>query len=304
MSSAHLAAAKLFSVKGLTAVVTGGGTGIGLMATQALAANGAKVYIIGRRQEKLENVVKTYGGDKVSGEIIPLQGDVTSKDDLKRLAEEVKSREGGIHILINNAGISGEVTKLAPLNTAQEIFDAHWKEQTIEGWTDVFRTNVFALFYSTIAFLPLLEKNTWGKDAAGKEICENYQTGVVNITSISGLIKAAQNHFAYNASKAAATHLQRMLATEIGPKTGIRFNAIAPGVFPSEMTGSGSDENNKTSLEGEFDPKSLNVPADRAGTDEDMAGTILYLCSRAGQYTNGVILPVDGGTLSTNPSSY
>ncbi|GAA5905578.1 hypothetical protein JCM5296_003108 [Sporobolomyces johnsonii] len=304
MSSAHLAAAKLFSVKGLTAVVTGGGTGIGLMATQALAANGAKVYIIGRRYEKLENVVKTYGGDKVSGEIIPLQGDVTSKDDLKRLAEEVKSREGGIHILINNAGISGEVTKLAPLNTAQEIFDAHWKEQTIEGWTDVFRTNVFALFYSTIAFLPLLEKNTWGKDAAGKEIYENYQTGVVNITSISGLIKAAQNHFAYNASKAAATHLQRMLATEIGPKTGIRFNAIAPGVFPSEMTGSGSDENNKTSLEGEFDPKSLNVPADRAGSDEDMAGTILYLCSRAGQYTNGVILPVDGGTLSTNPSSY
>ncbi|GAA5933537.1 hypothetical protein JCM1841_006345 [Sporobolomyces salmonicolor] len=304
MSSAHLAASKLFSVKGLTAVVTGGGTGIGLMATQVLAANGAKVYIIGRRTEKLENVVKTYGGDKISGEIIPLQGDVTSKDDLKRLAEEVKSREGGIHILVNNAGISGEVTKLAPLNTAQEIFDAHWKEQTMEGWTDVFRTNAFALFYSTIAFLPLLEKNTWGKDPAGKEIYENYQTGVVNITSISGLVKSAQNHFAYNASKAAATHLQRMLATEIGPKTGIRFNAIAPGVFPSEMTGSGSDENNKTSLEGEFDPKSLNVPANRAGTDEDMAGTILYLCSRAGQYTNGVILPVDGGTLSTNPSSY
>ncbi|GAA5949769.1 hypothetical protein JCM21900_003287 [Sporobolomyces salmonicolor] len=304
MSSAHLAASKLFSVKGLTAVITGGGTGIGLMATQVLAANGAKVYIIGRRMEKLENVVKTYGGDKISGEIIPLQGDVTSKDDLKRLAEEVKSREGGIHILVNNAGISGEVTKLAPLNTAQEIFDAHWKEQTMEGWMDVFRTNAFALFYSTIAFLPLLEKNTWGKDPAGKEIYENYQTGVVNITSISGLIRSAQNHFAYNASKAAATHLQRMLATEIGPKTGIRFNAIAPGVFPSEMTGSGSDENNKTSLEGEFDPKSLNVPANRAGTDEDMAGTILYLCSRAGQYTNGVILPVDGGTLSTNPSSY
>ena len=90
------------------------------------------------------------------------------------------------------------------------------------------------------------------------------------------------------------------------------------------MTGSGSDDKNKTSLEGEFDPKSLKVPADRAGTEEDMAGTVLYLSSRAGQCascfppvpssrvltieriadTNGVIIPVDGGTLSTNPSSY
>lgn len=82
------------------------------------------------------------------------------------------------------------------------------------------------------------------------------------------------------------------------------FVRAAPGVFPSEMTGSGSDENNKTSLENQFDPKSLGVPADRAGSEEDMAGTILYLASRAGQYTDGVIIPVDGGTLSTNPSSY
>lgn len=70
------------------------------------------------------------------------------------------------------------------------------------------------------------------------------------------------------------------------------------------MTGSGSDENNKTSLENQFDPASLGVPCDRAGSEEDMAGTILYLVGRSGQYTDGVILPVDGGTLSTNPSAY
>lgn len=70
------------------------------------------------------------------------------------------------------------------------------------------------------------------------------------------------------------------------------------------MTGSGSDENNKTSLEGEFDPSSMNLMAKRAGSEEDMGGTILYLASRAGQYTTGTYIPVDGGALAANPSAY
>ncbi|GAA5976621.1 hypothetical protein JCM11641_005643, partial [Rhodosporidiobolus odoratus] len=97
-SSANFLAKNLFSTKGLIAFVTGGGTGIGLMATQALAANGARVYITGRRQEVLDNVVKTYGPG-VEGQIIALPGDITKKDDIKRLAEEIKKREGGLHIL-------------------------------------------------------------------------------------------------------------------------------------------------------------------------------------------------------------
>jgi len=273
------------------------------MATQALSANGAKVYILGRREEYLATVVEKYGKG-IEGEIVPIPGDVTNKDDIKRIAKEIGEREGGIHLLVNNAGISGEVTKLDKLETAQDFSDAHLKEQTFEGWDDVFRTNATSGFMMSMAFLPLLEKFTKGGDPKGKAIYEDYRTGIINITSISGLVKKAQNHFAYNASKAAANHLQRMLATEVGAKFGIRINSIAPGVFPSEMTGSGSDENNKTSLENQFDPKSLGVPADRAGTEEDMAGTVLYLASRAGQYTDGVIIPVDGGTLSTNPSSY
>ncbi|GAA5913045.1 SDR family NAD(P)-dependent oxidoreductase [Sporobolomyces salmoneus] len=302
MSSAHLAASKLFSVKGLVAVVTGGGSGIGLMATQALVENGAKtVYIVGRRAEYLATVAEKYGKN---GQIVPMPGDVTKKEDVVRIAKEVGDREGGIHVLINNSGISGEVTKLDKLTTAQDFSDAHLKEQTYEGWDDVFRTNATSGFMVSMAFLPLLEKFTKGGDAAGKAIFKDYRTGIINITSISGLVKKSQNHFAYNASKAAANHLQRMLATEVGAKFGIRINSIAPGVFPSEMTGGGSDENNKTDLTGQFDPASLGVPADRAGTEEDMAGTILYLAARAGQYTDGVILPVDGGTLSTNPSSY
>ncbi|GAA6007190.1 hypothetical protein JCM11491_003037 [Sporobolomyces phaffii] len=302
MSSAHLLASKLFSVKGLVCVVSGGGSGIGLMATQALSANGARVYILGRREEYLATVVEKYGKG-IDGEIIPMPGDMTVKADVVRIAKEIGDREGGIHLLVNNAGIAGERTQLDKLDTARAFSEAHLEEQTYEGWDDVFRTNATSGFMMSMAFLPLLEKFTKGGDPKGKAIYEDYRTGIINITSISGLIKKAQNHFAYNASKAAANHLQRMLATEVGAKFGIRINSIAPGVFPSEMTGNGSDDNNKTRL-GDFDPKSLGVPADRAGTEEDMAGTILYLASRAGQYTDGTIIPVDGGTLSTNPSSY
>ncbi|BGP14298.1 hypothetical protein JCM10213_007729 [Rhodosporidiobolus nylandii] len=300
-SSAHFAASKLFSVKGLTAVVTGGGTGIGLMATQALAANGARVYIVGRRQEALDNVVKTYG-PSVEGEIIALPGDVTKKDDLKRLAAEIKKREGGLHILVNNAGIAGPVTKMDQNKPIEDLTEEMFSQEQAD-WDAVFRTNVQNIYFTTLAFLPLLKAFTFGGDAAGRNIYEKYQTGVINTTSISGLIKKAQNHFAYNTSKGAANHLQRLLATEFA-YTGVRFNSIAPGVFPSEMTGQESDENNKVNLEGQFDPKSLNIPADRAGAEEEMGGTFVYLSSRAGQYTNGVILPVDGGCLSTNPSAY
>ncbi|GAA5829335.1 hypothetical protein JCM11251_005011 [Rhodosporidiobolus azoricus] len=278
------------------------GRSTGLMATQALAANGARVFITGRRQEVLDNVVKTYGGSNVDGEIIALPGDVTKKEDLKRLVKEIEERVGGLHILVNNAGIAGPKTpmdKEKPLEKlAAELFN---EEQS--AWDDVFRTNVQNIFFTTMAFLPLLQKFTFGGDAAGRAIYEKYQTVVINTTSISGLVKSAQNHFAYNSSKGAANHLQRLLSTEFA-HTGVRFNSIAPGVFPSEMTGEESDERNKVSLEGQFDPQSMSIPANRAGSDEDMGGTFLYLASRAGQYTSGTIIPVDGGTLSTNPSSY
>ncbi|KWU44198.1 short-chain dehydrogenase [Rhodotorula sp. JG-1b] len=300
MSCAPFLVPRLFSVKGLVAVVTGGGTGIGLMATQALAANGAKVYIVGRRKEALDNVVKHYSD--VEGKIIPLQGDVTKKDDLKRIVDQIKKEDEGIHILVNNAGIVGEVTQVGKEASGEELRDKFWEGQTYEGWENVFRTNVSSVFFTTAAFLPLLQRYTFGGDAAGKAIYDKYQTGVITISSISGLLKISQNHFAYNSSKGATIHLNRMMSQEWA-HTGIRFNTIAPGMFPSEMTTTGSDDKQKSSLKG-FNPKSMLIPAERAGEDEDLGGTVLYLSSRAGQYTSGVVLPVDGATLATNPSAY
>lgn len=297
--SGHLSASNLFHVKGLVAVITGGGTGIGLIAAQALSVNGAKVYIVGRRKEALENAAEKYSRD-IEGEIIPMPADVTSKQDLERITTEIGSREpGGIHVLMNNAGISGPKTTHEDVSSHEEVFQKQMDNESFDGWSDVFKTNVSALYFTTVAFLPLLIKGK-GDNA----VCSDYAPVVINTTSISGLIKKSQQHFSYNASKAAAQHLARMIGFEFH-HTGVRFNSIAPGVFPSEMTdkrGSGPDQ--KSSIDEKFDPNKLGVPAARPGSEEDLAATVLYLCGRGGQYTNGAVINVDGGTLLVNPSVF
>lgn len=118
---------------------------------------------------------------------------------------------------------------------------------------------------------------------------------MVNITSISGLVKTAQHHFAYNASKAAAIQLTTLLANEVSassePRLKIRINSVAPGVFPSEMTAKESGEDQKSYIPREkYEEK---VPARRPGKDEDMASAILFACTN--QYLNGQTVVVDGG---------
>ncbi len=130
------------------------------MATQALAVNGAKVYIVGRTKEKLEKVAETYGKD-VEGEIIALPADVNSKDEIARLVKEIESREKCLCVLINNAGISSS-SVTAESETAREmkqnLFDT--EKATYDDWTDVYRTNVASIYFATTAFLPLLQKSS------------------------------------------------------------------------------------------------------------------------------------------------
>jgi NAD(P)-dependent dehydrogenase (short-subunit alcohol dehydrogenase family) len=273
----------IFNVKDRVALVTGGGSGIGLMATQSLAVNGAKVYITGRTDEKLERVAELYGKN-IPGQIIPITADITSKESIQKLVNAISSKESKLHILINNAGISSttyETEHNDPKALQEEFFH---NKSTIEEWEDVMRTNVTQLFFTTSAFLPLLNKGT--EDERG------WSSTVVNITSISGIVKTAQHHFAYNSSKAAAIHLTKMLAHEImSSNLKIRVNNIAPGVFPSEMTAKDSDEKQKSSIPKEkYESK---VPAARPGKDEDMAGAVLFTV--ANQYLNGQTIVVDGG---------
>jgi len=254
------------------------------MATQALAVNGAKVYITGRTKDKLDTVVKTYGKD-IEGEIVALPGDVTSKEDIARLAEELSSREPCLHILINNAGISGGTVSTESKSASEmksNLFDA--EGSTFDDWTDTYRTNVASVYFVTAALLPLLQKSS--------ESEPGWSAAVINTSSISGLVKSAQHHFSYNASKAATIHLNRMLAAEIAEQgLKIRVNTIAPGVFPSEMTADESDETQKSQLE--KDKYKEKVPAARPGNDIDMAQAVLFFANN--QYLNGQVLAVDGG---------
>ncbi|KAI9924076.1 hypothetical protein ASPWEDRAFT_107607 [Aspergillus wentii DTO 134E9] len=282
----HFKLENIFNVKGKVALVTGGGSGIGLMSTLALAVNGSKVYITGRSQEKLDRVVNEFS-EGISGEIIPITADVTNKESIDRLAKEIASREPHLSILINNAGINSHKENV-DLEDATDLRKSLFEDPaaSMEEWETVFRTNVAHLFFTTTAFLPLLEKGT--------EHEHNWSSTVINISSISGIVKASQAHFAYNASKAAAIHLTKMLAHEItSSKLKIRVNNIAPGVFPSEMTTRDSSE--KTTV-----PKRKyeNLPAGRPGKDEEMASALLFTATN--QYLNGQTIVVDGGyVLST-----
>lgn len=134
------------------------------------------------------------------------------------------------------------------------------------------------------AFLPLLQKSS--------DLHDGWSGTILNITSISGMVQVAQHHFAYNASKGAAIHLTRILASEIasnGHK--IRVNSLAPGVFPSEMTAGESDDVQKSHIPKE--KYAEKVPAGRPGRDVDMAQGVLFAVTN--QYLNGQNFAIDGG---------
>lgn len=165
----------LFDVSKCTAIVTGGGSGIGLMITQALVANGAKVYITGRREEALNKVVETYNTGP--GKIMALRGDISDKADIERSAKEMGSKESkGIHLLANNAGIAGDdnsqfsKTGRPDFSSAQAISEYLTQSQP-EQCAETFQTNVTAQSFMAAAFLPLLAK--------GREVTPDYTTSIV-----------------------------------------------------------------------------------------------------------------------------
>ncbi|KAM7211960.1 hypothetical protein V8F06_012669 [Rhypophila decipiens] len=295
-----LVASRLFSVEGWVCLVTGGGTGIGLMCAQALAANGAKVYITGRRKEVLDKAASTHSPSSGPGKIIPLGPyDVTSKPDLLSLKSEITASDGHLNLLICNAGISGPKAPIPAeaTSSAPDILKALWDKEDTAAWADVFSTNVTSVYFTTLAFLPLLQA-TFSHQQTPQPVREN--ASVIVISSMSGLMSHSQGHFSYNAAKGATVHLTRLMSTEFGD-TGVRVNSIAPGYFPSEMTTGQSDEGQKSLLEDEkVRSKGHPVPAGRAGSDEEMAMACLFLANN--RYVNGEILAVDGGVLGKVPS--
>jgi len=295
-----LSPSNLYSLTSRIALVTGGGTGIGLMISRGLATAGAKVYIAGRRLDVLEGVAKGWNAgvsEGTMGKMIPIQLDVTNKESVAKAVETIQTQEGKLHILINNAGQVGPRSPFLSNPSAPEnanpstLGTALFQNESFESWASLYTINTSSIFFTTTAFLGLL--------AAGSADVEDYWSSVVNITSISGVIKLAQEHFCYNSAKAAASHLTRMFSAELAIKNiPIRVNAISPGVYASEMTYDVITPDLVNKIGKGLQP----VPAKRAGTEEEMAGTVVFLVSRAGGYVQGQEIQVDGGYTSVNPA--
>ncbi|ORZ25585.1 hypothetical protein BCR42DRAFT_400488 [Absidia repens] len=253
--------ASLFSVKDKVVLVTGGGRGIGEMIASGYVAAGAKVYISSRNAETCNKTAKELSA-KGPGQCFALPGDLQKVEDIKSIVAELSKLEDHLDVLVNNSG----ATWGAPID-----------EYPDDAFQKVVNLNLNRVFTLTQGCLPLLR---------AKASTEN-PSSVINIGSINGIVPPAFESYAYSSSKAAVHHLTRHLASRLGPE-GILVNAIAPGVFATKMMAGTLKKNGDKILEG--------VPLHRVGSPEDIAGTCIYLSSRAGHYTTGAVFQVDGGS--------
>lgn len=245
----------VFSLANETALITGGGTGLGLGIAKCFIAAGARVVIAGRRQEELDAAAADLGPNAFA-----IPHDVTRFAEAGTLLERVQTQTGSaVSILVNNAGIH---LKKPAESTSVEEFDA------------VLRTHVLGAHALTVAALPAMRKRGGGNILF-----------TASMASLFGIPKV----LAYSAAKSAHLGMVRSLATEVSAD-GIRVNAIAPGWIDSGMTKSalGNDPARAAKILG-------RTPMARLGTVEDVGWAAVYLCSPAAQFITGVILPVDGG---------
>ncbi|TKA30046.1 hypothetical protein B0A50_02765 [Salinomyces thailandicus] len=281
-----LSAQSLFNVKGWTAVVTGGGTGLGLITAKALCANGVKVYVTGRRAEKLKDAEMTDSAS--GGSITGIQMDVTDKGSIRAAVKQISEKEKCVNLLVNNAGVSGinYGPEGTPQGSAAEISEKMLNNETFDDWAWMYKVNVTSYYFTSSAFLPLLVA---ARDQAGYPEAGN----ILNVSSLSGITKESQNgQFAYNSSKAACISLTEQLATDLKrPGLEIRVNTLAPGYFPSEMTPIAGDMGQQK----EYFRTKWGIPLGRAGLPRDYAQAVFNFA--VNQYVTGATLTIDGAWL-------
>jgi NAD(P)-dependent dehydrogenase (short-subunit alcohol dehydrogenase family) len=267
-------------------------SGIGLMITTALALNGARrVYIVGRRVDVLKQAALSIDPEVVT----PIPGDITSEESLLAVVARVEADIGYVNLVVANAGVMGpRPLKAGPDDPPPSIaeYRAHALKTPMKDFTSTYAVNATSVHYTALAFLELLD--------AGNKRNPDLRSQIIATSSIGGFSRLAGASFAYSSSKAAVTHMMKMMATAFTPYR-IRCNVLAPGLFPSKLA-SGIIGGIKAGSAGGIDGSV--IPAERTGTEEDIAGAILYLASRAGGYLNGCVIVVDGGRLGMLPSTY
>ena len=251
----------LFDVSGKVAVVTGGSRGIGAMIARGFVENGVKTYITARKEKELQETAQELSR---LGECIAIASDLSTLEGVIAFADAVKARDSSVHMLVNNAG----ATWGADIDQFPE-----------SGWDKTMDLNVKSMFFLTQQLLPALR-------AAGSEADH---ARVINIGSINGITHPHMNNYAYSASKAAVHQLTRHLGADLAPEH-INVNGIAPGFFHSRMTAGLLDKMEKQLL--------AKTPRGRFGELEDMAGTAIYLASRASAWIVGHTVVLDGGMVA------
>jgi gluconate 5-dehydrogenase len=251
---------ELFSLKGRTAIVTGGSRGLGLQMAEALGEQGARIVVSARRQDELDEACVHLAGRGIDATSIA--ADLSQEAQVTPFVLEAIRRLGHVDILVNNAGAS---------------WGAPAEDYPLEAWDKVMNLNVRSIF--------LLSQ------AVGKLSMIPRRYGrIVNISSIAGLAgnpPGTMQTLAYNTSKGAVINLTRTLAGEWG-KYGITVNSIAPGFFPSKMT------RGVLATIG-ADVLAKDAPLGRLGDDEDLKGAVVLFASDAGKHITGQTLAVDGG---------
>ena len=238
-----------------TALVTGGTTGIGLATASRFAAEGAHVFVTGRRQAELDAAVAALG-ENATG----IRGDVSDLGDLDEVFAAIAERGQGLDVLFVNAG-GGRLATLAEL--------------TPEGFDETFGINVRGTVFTVQKALPLLN------DGAS-----------VVITGSTAASKGTAAFGVYAATKAALRSFSRTWAAELTGRN-IRVNTIAPG--PTETPGLGGLAPDPSQVQGLFGMLAGNVPLGRLGQPEEIANAVLFLASDQGSFVTGTELFVDGG---------
>ncbi len=242
-------------LSGRVALVTGASSGLGERFARVLREAGADVVVTARRADRLERLASQL-------DAVAVAGDIGSAAHRQAVASAVAARFGRLDILINNAGICDD----RPL-----------EDQTLDELNTVVQVNLVAVLDLCRLMAPLLFASDHGS--------------VINIASIYGLVASRGPMAAYNSTKAALVNLTRHLAAQWGPRR-VRVNALAPGYFPSELTGMLADPGFVAHIE------SQTLLA-RAPSIDELDGPLLFLASDASSYVTGHTLVVDGGWTCT-----